>query len=300
MKANRLVIALAGLMSLIATGAVADWRADFPKIVFGPVSSEDLDTKTKRWTPMADYLAEALGVDVELRYASDYAGILQAMDVGEVHIASFGGGPYATAWDMLDGDLEPLAMTTGTDGTKGYYSVVIAPADSEMESIDDIEGKSIAFSDPNSTSGYLVPSFYLRREGKLEDFVGSVNFSGGHENSILAMLRGDYDVAATGMATYEISRWGRMAEAGTIPENAVKVLWKSPIIMNPAFSTRKSFPDEMKADIRAALLAFPEADPEGFAVVSDGDWGNTEAVTHEAYADFIDMRAANLKQRKSN
>ena len=300
MRFSKILATAAALLSLSAVDTAADWRKDHPKIVFGPVTSEDLDTKVLRWTPMAEYLAEALGVEVELRYATDYVGILQAMDVGEVDIASFGGGPYATAWDMLDGDIEPLAMTTGTDGTKGYYSVVIAPKDSPLEKIEDIQGKSIVFSDPNSTSGYLVPSFYLRREGKLEGFVDSVNFSGGHENSILSVLRGDFDVAATGMSTYERSFWGRMAEAGTIEDNAVKVLWKSPIIMNPAFVTRKSYPEDMKTDLRDALLAFPTAAPEAFATVSKGGWGSTEPVTHEAYADFIEMREANLEQRKSN
>lgn len=302
MRRSLLALAAAVLLGLQAGAAAAqaDWRQTHPRLVFGPVTSEDLATKTLRWQPLAAYLQGRLGVPVELRHAADYIGIVQAMAVGQVHLAWFGAGPYAAAHDVLQGDIEPIAMTLGRTGDRGYVSAVVVPAQSPARSLDDLRGKRIVFSDPNSTSGFLVPSFYLRRENRLEGFFASQGFSGGHENSILAILRGDFDAAASGMTTEEDSFWGRMVRNNMIPAGSVRVVWQSTLIPNPAFMVRRSLPAPLKADLLAALQSFASADPEGFARVSDRGWAGIEPTSHEVYADQIAMREENLRRRRGN
>src|SRR5690606_12710993 len=85
-----------------ATQAAADWRADHPEIVFGMASGENLTDQQRRWQPLADYLSEALGVDVTLRQSNEYAAIIEAQRAGQVDLANYGSAAYATAYDVLE------------------------------------------------------------------------------------------------------------------------------------------------------------------------------------------------------
>ncbi|WP_158969765.1 phosphate/phosphite/phosphonate ABC transporter substrate-binding protein [Chachezhania sediminis] len=293
-------ILAATLASIIAGAASADWRDAHDSLTIGVPPIENAEEGQARYAPLAEYLSDVLGVPVTLRMASAYSGIIQAMDAEEVDMAMFGAAAFAAADDVLGGDLEPLAHAVSSAGNRGYYAVIIVGADSDIEKLEDLKGKTLAYADPNSASGYLVPSFYLGKLGMGDGFFASTGFSGGHENSILAVVRGTYDAAATWHYSEASGAVQRMADRGEIEPGATKVIWESPLIPSDAWSVRASMPDDLKAALSDAMTGFAEANPESFAVVSAGSWSDIVPVGRDAYEDSIEMRKAMLKTRGSN
>lgn len=296
---NRTVAA--SIMTLaLSTAAHADWHDSYDALTIGVPPIENAEAGQARYAPLAEYLSETLGVPVTLRIASAYSGIIQAMDAGEVDMAMFGAAAFAAADDVLLGDLEPLAHAVSSSGDRGYYAIVVTGADSGLETIADLKGKTLAYADPNSASGYLVPSFYFSKMDLGDDFFASTGFSGGHENSILAVVRGTYDAAATWHYSPESGAVERMAKRGEIEADAVQVIWESPLIPSDAWSVRMSMPDDLKGALSDAMTTFAEAEPEEFSVVSAGSWSDIVPVGREAFADSIEMRKAMLRNRGGN
>lgn len=284
----------ATLALTLALPAAADWRATHSSLTIGLPPIENAEEGQRRYGPFTEYLSETLGVPVTLRMASAYSGIIQAMDAGEADMAMFG----AAAYDVLEGDLQPLGHAVSRTGDRGYFAVVIVAADSPAQSLEDLAGQTLAFADPNSASGYLVPNFYLGEMGLGEGHFASTGFSGSHDNGILAVVRGTYDAAATWHYTEDNGAVQRMADRGEIPADAVRVIWESPLIPSDAWSVRASMPEDLKADLLAALTNFHEADPERFEIVSSGgSWTQIVPVGHEAFEDSIAMRQSMLDQR---
>jgi len=96
----------------------------------------------------------------------------------------------------------------------GYYSVMVTLADAGIEPVDDTKGKNLGFADPNSTSGFLIPSIELAdRLGPLDEYFASAEFQGGHENGVLAVLNGDIDGAVTWVSG--VGAWEEGYTSGT-------------------------------------------------------------------------------------
>lgn len=288
----------AALTLALSLPAAADWRETHDSLTIGIPPIENAEEGQRRYGPFAEYLSETLGVPVTLRMASAYSGIIQAMEAGEADMAMFGAAAYASAHDVLDGDLEPLGHAVSRTGDRGYFAVIIVAADSPAQALEDLAGQTLAFADPNSASGYLVPNFYLGQMGLGEGHFSETGFSGSHDNGILAVVRGTYDAAATWHYTEDNGAVQRMTERGEIPADAVRVIWESPLIPSDAWSVRASMSEDLKADLLEALTSFHEADPERFDIVSSGgSWTQIVPVGHEAFLDSIAMRDAMLAQR---
>jgi phosphonate transport system substrate-binding protein len=114
--------------------------------------------------PARKPISKSAWASVELFPASDYAGVMQGLLAGQLEFAGLGSAGYAGIYLQDPDAVEPLYTTMQIDGSLGYYSVMYTLADSGIESLADMEGRSLAFADPNSTSGYLVPSFELASE----------------------------------------------------------------------------------------------------------------------------------------
>jgi len=297
MKRRTLLAGVALLSMTAGMPAAADWRGQYQALTIGVPPIENAEEGARRWGPFAEYVSEQLGVPVTLRMANAYSGIIQAMDAGEADMAMFGAAAYASAWDVLEGDLRPLAHAVSQTGDRGYYAVVVVASDSAAESLEDLAGQTLAFADPNSASGYLVPNFYLGQMGLLDGHFASTGFSGSHENGILAVVRETYDAAATWHYAADNGAVQRMTDRGEIAADAVKVIWESPLIPSDAWSVRASMPADLQEELLVALTEFHERDPERLEVVSVGSWTHLVPVEHEAFEDSIAMREEMLRQR---
>ena len=250
---------------------------------------------------MAEYLSRELGVKASIRPASDYAGVIEAMKAKKLELAWFGPASYAMAWLVTNGQVVPLATHTGAEGVVGFCSVIAVRADSPYMSLADVKGKKLALADPNSTSGNQAPRFFLAKQGvDVDKHFASATFSGSHEMSIMGLVNGTFDAAATSWYSDEFSHIARMESKGMIPPNSTRIIWKSPLLPNDPWVMPAWLPEAMRAEVKKALLDMPAKDPEALGNLFEGKAKNMVGVKHEDYVPVVDMIESNLEQRKGS
>ena len=164
---------------------------------FGIISTESQQNLKPQWTPFLQDMEKKLGVKVNAFFAPDYAGIIQGMRFNKVDIAWYGNLSAMEAVDRANGQV--FAQTVAADGSPGYWSVLIVNKDSPINNLNDLlaKRKDLTFGngDPNSTSGFLVPGYYVFAKNNISasDFKSTVN--AGHETNALAVANKQVDVA---------------------------------------------------------------------------------------------------------
>jgi phosphonate transport system substrate-binding protein len=287
---------------LADVAAAEDWRKDFPVVSFSNISSENEADRLKRYAPVIEYLRAALGVEIQMHNATDYASSIEALRARQIQFSYMGPAATAKAYEVTGGKAEPLVASLNSDNSFGYHSVVVVRSDSPYQTLADLEGKNFAFADPNSASGFQFPSYYLRREGiDPRSYFARADFSGSHENSIIGLLNGTYDAAATWYTNEQRSNFARMVGKGMIPADAVRVIWKSPLIPNSPWVAHADLPVEMKAAIKAALMDMPVKGPEAWQALTDGQAGDGfKAVSIEDYRDAMAVVRENEETRRGS
>jgi phosphonate transport system substrate-binding protein len=276
------------------------WQKKYPEITLGVITSENEADRVQRYKPVRAYLETMLGVKIKWRSATDYAGVIEALKSKKIELARFGPASYSKAWLVMKGHVEPLVGELDKKGDFGYHSVIIVKTDSPYKSIDDLKGKKLAFADPNSTSGHQAPRYFLTEAGYDPDkFFGSTSFSGSHENSVMALLNGTFDAAATWWRSETRSNPKRMEEKGMIKPGQWRVIWKSPRLPSSPWAVHTDLPKAMRDDIRNALYNMKKDGPEAWLALTDGKASGYRLVTHKDYEAVVRMIEYNLKKRKS-
>lgn len=297
---RRTFAALALALTFAGPALAEDWRTQYPELTIGISSGENEADAIARNQPYADYLSRTLGVPVKVVRGTDYAAVIEAMRSGNVQFASIGPANYALARKVMGEDVSVIATALDSDGNQGYRSVIAVRADSPYQTIADIKGKSFAFADPNSTSGYAVPSYYLTTELKTsaDDYFGEVAFSGGHEQSIIGLVNGTFEAVATHWTNEKRGNIQRMVEKKMIPEGSTRVIWTSPVIPGSPVVMRTDLPEDLKTAFSEAIFAFPKADPEAFNLLHSNQSSGYAPARHEDYLDVIAITEFNAAQRK--
>lgn len=298
-KMGGMALAAALLIGAWLNPAVAeDWREAYPEITLGVITEENAEDRAKRWDPFQKYMSETLGVDIQWREATDYAGVIEALRAKKIELAWFGPASFARSYLVTEGKAVPLAAEIDKDGGFGYFGVIIVKKDSPFQSVDDLKGKRFGFADPNSTSGYQAPKYFLGEAGyNVDEFFGSTTFSGSHENSVKMLMDGQFDAVATWWTNEKKSNMSRMEEKGMIAPDQYRIIWKSPRLPSDPFTVPAWLPEPMIQDIQAALLAFHEKDPAAFAALMGGSQ-RLRNVTLEDYQPVIRFIKANMENRK--
>ncbi len=289
-----------GATALTSTAAMAqDWREDVPVFRIGLLGGENEADRLREHACQEAYLEERLGVDVQLFPASDYAGVLQGLLAGQLEFAGLGSSGYAGIHLQDPDAVEPLYTVMQSDGSLGYYSVMYTLADSGIESLEDMEGRSLAFADPNSTSGYLVPSFELANDQglDLETYFSETGFGGGHEQAVVAVLNGQYDAGVTwtsGVGNYDegFSRGNlrSMVDKDMLDMSEINVIWQSNLITNGPRVIRSDLPQELKDLVMGAMMQLQVVDRDCFDAINDGESMGYWPINHEFYEPIINMR----------
>src|SRR3954451_16921603 len=148
----------------LAQGSGTPWRDTVKEFRVGLLGGENTQDRLKRYDGFQRLLQEKLGIPVRLFPAADYAGVMQGLAAGQLDATEFSPAAFAGTW--LDCHcVEPVVVPQEKDGSIFYIAVMVARKDSGINSIDDMKGHSLAFTDPNSASGYLIPSATLRAKG---------------------------------------------------------------------------------------------------------------------------------------
>ena len=244
----------ASLLALASLSAVAQ------EINFGVIATDSASVERERWEPLFRDMEKKTGLTIKSFYAPDYAGVVEAMRFNKVQVAWYGNKAAIDAVDRSNGEV--FAQVLKSDGSLGYYSLLITQKDSPYNNLGDVlkNSKSINFGigDPGSTSGFLVPSYYVFALNKVDSrnaFKTIRNAS--HGANIQAVLARQLDVATNN--TEEIDK----LEA-TKPEVAkeLKVIWKSPLIPNDPIVWRKDLDPAIKAKIKGFMLAYGKSDSD--------------------------------------
>ena len=279
--------------AVLAFGAGAaradDWKSKYKELTFAVVPAENASGVSDRYTPFTAYLSKELGVPVKLRIANDYAAVIEGQRAGNIQIAHYGPASYATAY-MTGVKTEPFVTNRNNEGAVGYYSVIYVKADSPYKTIQDLKGKSIAFVDPNSTSGYNAPRFFLHKAGiDVDTFFSKSVITGSHENGVIALAKGTVDCAADWWDPDEESNLTRMAAKGMVKKEDFRIVFKSGLLAGSPYAYLADMPGDLKQAIVKAFMDAPTKDPAAFARLSDGKDKEFVAVTHKDYQDTVDM-----------
>jgi phosphonate transport system substrate-binding protein len=282
---------LGGLAALSLAGAAQaqDWKQKFPELVYAIIPAENASGVVDRWTPFVDYLSKELGTKVTLRIANDYAAVIEGQRAGNVHIAQYGPSSYARA-TMTGAKIEPFAIETNLDGTKGYHSVLWVKANSPYQKIEDLKGKNLCLVDPNSTSGNNVPRFAMSKLGINPDgFFSKVVYAGSHENAVIGVQQGTCDAAFNWWNDEQESNLFRMARKNMVKAEDFRMIFKSEQIVNSPFAYLSELPADLKRAIATAVLEMPTRDPDGFKKIYEGKQGPWQTVDHKAYEPIVEL-----------
>jgi len=296
-----------GATALTSSAAVAqdDWRAQMGTFNIGLLGGENEADRLRRYDCLRDLVSDLLDVPVELFPASDYAGVMQGLLAGQLHMAGLGAAGYAGIY-LQDADaVEPVVTQAQLDGTLGYYAVMVVRADSDIETLEDMEGRSLAYADPNSTSGYLVPRGQLALQGINDaDYFGSTGFGGGHEQAVIAVLNEQYDAAVTWVSLqgefsegYSRGNLRRMVDNGLLDMDDLRVVWTSDIIPNGPTVMRTDLPEEARELVLDFLLTMKDEHPECYADTAGGEAGGYVAIDHAFYEGTIALRETMVEAR---
>jgi phosphonate transport system substrate-binding protein len=259
------------------------------ELVFAVIPSENAEGVVNRYTPFTEYLTRELGLKVTLRVASDYAAVIEGQRAGNIHIAHYGPSAFARAL-AVGSPVEAFGQQVNIDGTKGYYSVFYARANSPIQSIEDAKGKNVCLVDPNSASGNQVPRFALNKLGiDIDSYFGKVVYSGSHENAVIGLQQGTCEIAANWWNNDVRSNLKRMAEKGMVKESDFRIVFKSDQIPNSPVAYLKALPDDLKVRIRAAFLGINEKAPDVWKRISDGTSLPWQGADNDVYKDVIEL-----------
>jgi len=253
---------LSRFLSILVVGAalVAPSAAEPPKeIAFGIISTDSSTALRERWQPVLDDMEKRVGVKVTPFFATDYAGVIEAMRFKKVDLAWFGNKSAIEAVDRANGEV--FVQTVAPDGA-GYYSLLITHRDSSFKTFDDVlkRGKEINFGigDPNSTSGFAVPSYYVFALNHIDPktHFKSVR-SANHETNLMAVLNKQLDVATNNTEQMYVFK-NRMPER----YDEIRVLWQSPLIPSDPLVWRKDLDPELKTKLKQFFVAYGSIGPE--------------------------------------
>ncbi|TKJ59530.1 phosphonate ABC transporter substrate-binding protein [Pseudomonas viridiflava] len=246
--------------ALLATCAMGTAQAEEKVINFGIMSTESSQNLKTIWQPFLDDMSKKTGLKVNATFASDYAGLIQGMRFNKVDVAWLGNKAAMEAVDRSNGEI--FAQTSAANGAAGYWSLLIVRKDSPINSVEDMlkNAKSLTFGngDPNSTSGYLVPGYYVFAKNHVDAstaFKRTLNSS--HEVNALSVAKGQLDVA-----TFNTESWDRLAVTQPDKVEQLKVIWKSPLIPADPMVWSKALSDENKAKIREFFASYGDTDEE--------------------------------------
>ncbi|MEM6422734.1 MAG: phosphate/phosphite/phosphonate ABC transporter substrate-binding protein, partial [Pseudomonadota bacterium] len=198
--------------------------------------------------------------------------------------------------------VEPVLVKINTDGSFGYYSVGFARVDSGITNLDEMQGKKFGFGDPNSTSGYLIPSINIPQEGysmQPGEHFGDVVFTGGHEQTIVAVSNGDIDAGVTwadGLGAWEdgynSGALRKAADAGLVDMTELVQIWQSPVIPEGPIVVSKKLPERVKMEVVGLMASLESMDAECAYGVMAGEVKGLAPISHEAYVTIIEARQA--------
>jgi phosphonate transport system substrate-binding protein len=303
-------IALSAILAMVCLSQAQsqEWKNQVKEFRIGILGGENTQDRLKSYDGFQKLLEARLGVPVKLFPSADYAGVMQGIAAGQLDAAEFGASGFAGTW--LDCKcVDPVIVPQEKDGTTFYYSVMVTRADSGITSLEQLRGHSLAFADPNSTSGYLIPSSTLKTMGiDLADgkYFSRTGFAGGHEQGVVAMLNKQYDACVTWTSGqgemsegYSRGNLRSMVDRNMLKMSDVTIIWQSGKIPNGPWALRTGVPEGLKQEFVDFMLDLPNSHRDIYDLVEAGAGVGYVPATMDLYKDIINLREAERRGNRS-
>jgi phosphonate transport system substrate-binding protein len=245
----------AAIAAIAVAGGLTIAQAEPPaELNFGVISTEASLNQKKNWEPFVEAMSKATGIKVKAFYATDYAGVIEAMRFNKVQVAWFGNKSGMEAVDRANGEV--FAQIVARDGNTGYFSHIIVHADSPFARLDDVLkcDKSLNFGigDPNSTSGFLVPTSYIFAARDIDPkacfkTVRNAN----HQANAMAVANKQVDAATNNSEDLQ-----RLEKTSPAAHKQIRIIWTSPIIALDPLIWRKDLDVSVKTRLYTFLLSY--------------------------------------------
>ena len=293
---------IAAALATTALTSAAFAQDSISEFRIGILGGENAQDRLNSYECLRAYTEEELGVETKLFAPADYNGVIQGLLGGTLDMAWLGASAYAAIY-LQDADaVEPVLVKINLDGSYGYHSIGFARADSGVTSLSDLQGKTFGFGDPNSTSGYLIPSIEIPQAGDgitMESgaYFGEVVFTGGHEQTIVAVNNGDIAGGVTwadGQGNWEdgynSGALRKAVDAGLIDMNDLVEIWRSKPIPEGPVVLRTALPQDVKDKMTTLVDNLYDTDPDCAYGVAAGDSLGFDPITHDAYLSIVEAR----------
>lgn len=284
------VLAASVLLSGSLLGAA---QAAEQEINFGIISTESSQNLRSMWDPFLADMGKQTGFKINAFFAPDYAGIIQGMRFDKVDVAWYGNKSAMEAVDRAGGEI--FAQTVAFDGSQGYYSLMVAHQDSPLSSIEDMleNAKNLTFAngDPNSTSGYLVPGYYVFAKNNVDaNRIFKRALNGSHEVNALSVANKQVDVGtfnSEGMERLQVTAPDKAAQ--------LKVIWTSPLIPSDPMVWRKNLDDASKSKLREFFMSYGDQ-PAELKILEGLQWAKFKASDDDQ---LLPIRQLDLFKKRS-
>jgi phosphonate transport system substrate-binding protein len=287
----------------VATMSVGAAAQDITEFRIGVLGGENAQDRLASNECLRAYVQDLLGVETKIFTPADYDGVIQGLLGGSIDMAWLGASAYAKTYLTNPEAVDVVLVKTNLDGSFSYHSIGFARKDSGIASLEDMKGKKFGFGDPNSTSGYLIPSIEIPQQtgASMENgaYFGEVVFTGGHEQTIVAVKNGDVDGGVTWadgqgewIDGYNSGALRKAVDAGLVDMNDLVEIWRSKPIPEGPIVLRRALPADVKEKVTALLKDMHGKDPECAYNVAAGETAGFAPITHDAYESIIAVRKA--------
>jgi len=250
-------------------------------LIIGGIPDQNASTLTERFDELANYIEEQTGIKTEYAPSMDYAALVTAFGREDVQLGWFGGLTGVQARALVEGS-EAIAHRPRD---AEFESVFIYNKSNEITSLEDLKGLSFTFGSENSTSGHLMPRFFLMETGITpeDNFSQIPNYSGSHDKTWKLVESGTFDAGALNIAVWESA----VAE-NKVDLSKVDVFYTTPPYFDYNWSISnvdETFGEGSKDKIQAALLSFGQDNPEIMALFQDESFIETNNDNYKAILD---------------
>jgi phosphonate transport system substrate-binding protein len=291
------------LAAILATTAIAipALAQDISEFRIGVLGGENAQDRMTSNECVRAYVEDLLGVPTKIFTPADYDGVIQGLLGGTIDMAWLGASAYAKTYLTDPEAVDVVLVKTNLDGSYAYHSIGFARKDSGITSLEGLKDKKFGFGDPNSTSGYLIPSVEIPQitGASMENgaYFGEVVFTGGHEQTIVAVANGDIDGGVTwadGQGDWEdgynSGALRKAVDSGLVDMNDIVEIWKSKPIPEGPIVLRRALPEDVKTEVTAFLQGLHAQDPQCAYNMAAGETAGFAPITHDAYQTMIDLR----------
>ncbi|HKC61825.1 MAG TPA: putative selenate ABC transporter substrate-binding protein [Myxococcales bacterium] len=223
-----------------------------PTLRVSMIPTTDPSKATREMQPLLHYLGKRTGTKVEITIPTNYAAVVEALVNDQVDVAHLGGFTYVQA--SRRAGVKPLVQR---DRDREFHSKFITQTGSSIQSLADLKGRSFAFGDVNSTSGHLMPEYFMRLEGVDPQVIAKAIYTGGHDATLLAVANGKVDAGALDEAVFQ-----RLTTNGKVDPAKVRVFWTTPPFLDYVWVARKGLAGSLAQAVGDAFLALDASDPQ--------------------------------------